>query len=152
RAIVPLLDASRLADFIVLALSSVQEVDSLGHLILRSILAQGVSNVISVVANITARQSQKQRADVKKSLISYIKQYTHVETKMYATDIASEAASIMRLLCTQIPDGIRWREQRSYVLAQKIWWDGGIRLEGVVRGKGFNVDRLVNVTGWGDFQ
>jgi pre-rRNA-processing protein TSR1 len=43
------LDACRMADFVVLALSSEVEVEEQGELLLRSIEGQGISNVVAVV-------------------------------------------------------------------------------------------------------
>jgi pre-rRNA-processing protein TSR1 len=49
RDLIAVLDACRLADFVVLALSAREEVDSFGELLIKSIQAQGISNVVTVV-------------------------------------------------------------------------------------------------------
>jgi pre-rRNA-processing protein TSR1 len=49
RDLFPVLDACKVADFVVLVLSANREVDEHGELILRSIEAQGISNAIPVV-------------------------------------------------------------------------------------------------------
>lgn len=48
RELIPALNACRVADFVVMILSPVQEVDEKGELLLRCIEGQGVSNVITV--------------------------------------------------------------------------------------------------------
>lgn len=48
RNLISALDACRVADFVVMILSPVQEVDEQGELLLRCIEGQGVSNVITV--------------------------------------------------------------------------------------------------------
>jgi pre-rRNA-processing protein TSR1 len=49
RDLVAVLDACRLADFVVLVLSATEEVDSFGELLIKSIQTQGISNVVTVV-------------------------------------------------------------------------------------------------------
>lgn len=49
RHLIPVLDACRMADFVVLILSADQEMDDYGEHLLRGIESQGVSNVITVV-------------------------------------------------------------------------------------------------------
>jgi pre-rRNA-processing protein TSR1 len=68
----------------------------------------------------------------------------------------------MRSLCCSTPEGIRWRDERSYMLIENIKWSspsatataptGEAVLTGVVRGRGLKADRLVHVPEWGDFQ
>lgn len=49
RHLIPVLDACRLADVVILVLSAEEEVDSYGETILKCIESQGVSNIITVV-------------------------------------------------------------------------------------------------------
>jgi len=49
RDLLSVLDACKVADFVVLVLSAKQEVDEHGELLLRSIEAQGISNTIPAV-------------------------------------------------------------------------------------------------------
>jgi pre-rRNA-processing protein TSR1 len=49
RDLIAVLDACRLADFVVLVLSATEEVDSFGELLIKSIQTQGISNVVTVV-------------------------------------------------------------------------------------------------------
>jgi len=58
-------------------------------------------------------------------------------------------------VCTGIPVGIRWREQRSYLLPDGWRWDedeGKVVCWGTVRGKPLQVDRLIHLPSYGDFQ
>lgn len=71
---------------------------------------------------------------------------------------------MMRSLCTSIPKGIRWREERSWMVVEDVKWPSGkasmtedeakgeVVLTGVVRGKGLKADRLVEVGDWGTYQ
>jgi pre-rRNA-processing protein TSR1 len=70
----------------------------------------------------------------------------------------------MRSLCTTTPRGIHWREDRSWMMVENVQWPAGknamiglddageVIITGVVRGKGLQADRLVQVGDWGDFQ
>jgi pre-rRNA-processing protein TSR1 len=70
----------------------------------------------------------------------------------------------MRSLCTTTPKGIHWRDDRSWMAVEDVQWPGGkkamtgsdiggdVIITGVVRGKGLQADRLVQVGDWGDFQ
>jgi pre-rRNA-processing protein TSR1 len=49
RDLLAVLDACRLADFAVLVMSATEEVDSYGELLIRSMVTQGISNVVTVV-------------------------------------------------------------------------------------------------------
>jgi pre-rRNA-processing protein TSR1 len=97
----------------------------------------------------------KTRAEVKKSLLTYIQQYIPTTERVFAADDRGEAAVVMRTVCTGIPHGIRWREQRSYVLPEGWRWDdeeGKVVFWGTVRGKALQVDRLLDLGIWGQFQ
>lgn len=56
RDLLSVLDACKVADFVVLVLSANQEVDKHGELILRSIEAQGISNTIPVAQVFSFRE------------------------------------------------------------------------------------------------
>lgn len=71
----------------------------------------------------------------------------------------------MRSLCTTTPRGIRWREERSWMLIEDMQWpsdgiapgsgastNGELVITGVVRGKNLKADRLIHLSDWGDFQ
>ncbi|GAO46472.1 DUF663-domain-containing protein [Saitoella complicata NRRL Y-17804] len=155
RDYVSIVDACKAADFTVFILSANQEVDEFGELCLRSIQSQGISNVVTVVQHLDTVDGIKTKADVKKSLLSFISYFFPTEEKVHAIDSAAEALNVVRALCTQHPSGINWRENRSYVLAESVTYEeegNNVVVEGIVRGKGLNVDRLVHIQGWGDYQ
>ncbi|CUS12601.1 unnamed protein product [Tuber aestivum] len=154
RELLSVLDACKVADFVVLVLSAKQEVDEHGDLLLRSIEGQGISNTISVVQHLETIEPAKRRPDVKKSLLSYISHFFPTLSKVYALESEQESSNIIRTLCTSTPKGVHWRDARSYLLADDVRWneDEGLVIGGVVRGKGLKSDRLVHIPGHGDFQ
>lgn len=89
---------------------------------------------------------------------------------------SSEATLIVRALCEKTPKGLRWREKRPRVLAERMGWEknaaaeaapsvaaerpegmegedlGTLVVEGVVRGNRLSANRLMHIQGWGDYK
>ncbi|KAF2834605.1 DUF663-domain-containing protein [Patellaria atrata CBS 101060] len=164
RDIMTILNACRAAEFVLFVLSANEEVDDVGELILRTVESQGVSNVITVVQNLEKIEPAKRRPQLLSSLKSYITHFYPTQEKVYSLDSRQDCANVLRSLCTLTPKGIKWREDRSWMLVEDVRWSGGkkalidgnetgeVILSGIVRGKGLKADRLVQVGDWGDFQ
>ncbi|KAL1881129.1 hypothetical protein VTK73DRAFT_4806 [Phialemonium thermophilum] len=150
------LDAARVADFVVLVLSADVEVDELGELILRSVESQGVSTVFTVVQGLNKIEPQKQRLSVLSSLKSYITHFHPDQEKLYNLDSRQECSNLMRSLCSTTPKGVRWRDERSWMLVEDVQFASSDSeqtiLTGVVRGRGLKADRLIQVGDWGTFK
>ena len=143
-----ILDSCLSADYILILLSSTVEVPEESLNVLRSILSQGTPSIIPLVANLSVHSSAKIQAQVKKSLLTYIQQYIPTADRVFAADDPAEASTVMRMVCTNIPSGIRWREQRSYLLPEGWRWDdeeGVVVFWGTIRGKPLQVDRLIHL-------
>ena len=155
------LDACRSADFVVLLLSPTEEPGEEGELLLKTIEGQGVSNVLTMVQNFDTVEPAKKRPQVVTSLKSYITHFFPSQEKILSLDSESECSNAIRSLCTTTPKGIRWREDRSWMLVEKVEWprntisistEGEVVITGVVRGRGLKANRLVQVGDWGHFQ
>ncbi|OJJ58977.1 hypothetical protein ASPSYDRAFT_89700 [Aspergillus sydowii CBS 593.65] len=153
------LDACRMADFVVVAVSAQVEVEEQGELLLRSIEGQGISNVVAVVQGLDQVNPPKKRPQVSVSLKSFLNHFFPAVDKVLSVDSRQECSNAIRSLCTATPKGIRWRDDRSWMLIENVKWPESagdavddVVLTGVVRGKGLKADRLVHVPGWGDFQ
>jgi len=156
RDLTACLDAARVADFIILILSAEEEVDDLGELIIRSIEGQGMSTMFTMVQGLNKVEPAKQKLSVVASLKSYITHFHPEQEKLYSIDNRQDCANLMRSLCNTTPKGIRWRDERSWLLVEDVKFGGtqsdSTVFTGVVRGKGLNADRLVQVGEWGTFQ
>ncbi|KAK9468020.1 hypothetical protein V1512DRAFT_246770 [Lipomyces arxii] len=153
RHFTTIIDAAQTADFVVFVLSAKQEVDQFGETCLRSIVAQGVSTVYSVVQHLDQVESPKMQTELRKSLLSYMTHFFAEQEKIYSVENAQECLNVIRTLCQQFPKGVHWRDSRVYVMADKVWHqDGSLVVEGLVRGKKLSPDRLVHIPGYGDFQ
>ncbi|GKU15979.1 unnamed protein product [Fusarium langsethiae] len=150
------LDAARVADFVIVVLSANVEVDELGELILRSVESQGMSTLFTIVEGLDKVEPAKQRQSVLGSLRSFITHFHPGQEKLYSIESRQECANLMRSLCSTIPKGIRWRDERSWMLAEDIKFayseSEPTVITGIVRGKGLKADRLVQVGDWGTFQ
>ncbi|KAE9375767.1 putative ribosome biogenesis protein tsr1 like protein [Stipitochalara longipes BDJ] len=156
RELMACLDAGRVADFVIFVLSPDQEVDALGELIIRSVESQGLSTLLTVVQGLDKVEPPKRRAQVLSSLKSWITHFHPDQEKVHNLDSRQECANLMRSLCTTTPKGVRWREERSWMLVDEVQWpeneQSNVVLTGVIRGKGLKADRLVQVGDWGEFQ
>ncbi|CDO94321.1 unnamed protein product [Kluyveromyces dobzhanskii CBS 2104] len=154
-----ILDCAKVADFVVFGLSGTSEVDTeFGEQIIRSLEFQGISSYMGVVSNLSQVHSkEKFQLDVKKSLQSYFSHFFPNEDSIHNLEKASEANIALRTLCQKYPRSVRWRDARGYLLADNIDFiessenSGHLVVQGIVRGSGFNVDRLIHLPGMGDF-
>ncbi|KAF2212357.1 hypothetical protein CERZMDRAFT_112073 [Cercospora zeae-maydis SCOH1-5] len=147
------LDSCRVADFVLFVLSANEEVDEAGEELLRSIEAQGVSTVLTGVYGLDGVEPAKKRPDVVKSLKSFITHFFATQEKVHDLGNRQDCSNVMRSLCTTMPKGVRWREDRSWMLLEDCKWEGDEAVvTGVVRGRGLKADRLVQVGDWGDVQ
>lgn len=156
RDLTTCLDYCRVADYVIFILSPEREVDELGELIIRSVESQGLSTVATTVQGLDAIQPPKRRPQVVGSLKSYITHFHPEQEKVHSLDSRQECSNLMRSLCTTTPKGIRWREERSWMVVEDVTWPENesedVVFTGVVRGRNLKADRLVQVGDWGDFQ
>lgn len=161
RDLLSALDACRVADFVILLLSPTQDADEEGELLLRAIEGQGVSNVLTMVQNLETVEPPKKRSQIVSSLKSYITHFFPTQEKIHNLDLDRECANVIRTLCTTTPKGVKWREDRSWMLIEDVKWPEGEELSttygevvftGVIRSKGLKANRLVQIGDWGHFQ
>ncbi|PKS09679.1 hypothetical protein jhhlp_004299 [Lomentospora prolificans] len=156
RDLTSCLDAARVADFVVILLSADVEVDHLGELILRSIQSQGLSTLYTAVHGLGKVDNAKHKQQTLSSLKSYITHFHPDQDKLFSLDNRQDCANLMRSLCSTTPKGIKWRDERSWMLVEEVEFPSSESeptiVTGVVRGRGLKADRLVQVGDWGAFQ
>ncbi|CAG8493832.1 12709_t:CDS:10 [Ambispora gerdemannii] len=159
RNFIDILDACKVADFIVFVMSAEVEVDNFGEQCVKAIQAQGVPTVIAAVMHLEL-QSPKKRNDVKKSLLSFLNYFFPDEEKIHSLDVSQEALNVLRTICTQLPKNVHWRDTHPYMLADDVGFDansedenfGTLRVTGYARGNPFSANRLVHLQNFGDYQ
>lgn len=146
------LDACKVADYVVFALSSEVEVDQWGDTLLRSLQAQGLPEVITVVSSSTPMEA-KSKTGIMKSLLSFIQYFVPSQTRIYDIHTSSDTLNAVRALCEGKPEDAKWREDRTYILGENVEWDSGILgVTGVIRGAPLSPNRLIHIPNYGDFQ
>ncbi|KAJ1725090.1 ribosome biogenesis protein tsr1 [Coemansia erecta] len=159
RSLLDILDAAAVADYMILALSATEEVDAFGERCLAAIQNQGHAAVFPVITGLAA-VAQKRQAEVRKSLQSFTEHFFPDAAKPHCVETPAEALAVLRMVATQVPRAIKWRDTRAYVVAEKVEFEradaqtgrGLLAVTGVVRGAGLSANRLVHVPGFGDFQ
>src|SRR2546423_1499278 len=161
RDIIDALDTCRLADWVVLVATSDQDFTAAEDALLRAIEGQGITSVAAIVQGSNQAQpgssSSKSAVNLKKSLNHYFPSLD----KVYSAANKSDWANLVRSLCTATTKGIRWRDNRSWMLVEDVEWEAPApsakeqataTLTGVVRGRPLDPDRVVHIPGWGRFQ
>lgn len=146
------LDACKVADYVVFALSSTIQVDVWGDTLLRTLQAQGLPDVVTVVApNDTL--DPKSRTATLKSLLSFIQYFVPTQLRVFDLHASSDRLNAVRTVAEGKPADVRWREGRSWILAESSeWQDGTLAVTGVVRGAPMSPNRLIHIPNVGDFQ
>ena len=111
RDLFAVLDACRVADFVLFVLSAQEEVDEQGEQILRCVESQGISTVLTGAYGLDHVEPAKKRPEVLKSLKSYITHFFAAQEKVHDLSSRQDCSNVMRSLCTTTPKGIRWRRR-----------------------------------------
>ncbi|KAJ2830157.1 ribosome biogenesis protein tsr1 [Coemansia erecta] len=159
RNVLDILDAAKVADYMVMGLSADVEVDAFGEHCLAAIQNQGHAGVFPVVQGLDAVPA-KRRADVRRSLQSFMTHFFPDADRVYAADSGTEQLALLRTLAAAAPRGIRWRDARPYMLADAVEFapsatDAGVgrlAVTGYLRGANLSANRLIHIPSFGDFQ
>ncbi|TFY62574.1 hypothetical protein EVJ58_g3788 [Rhodofomes roseus] len=147
------LDACKAADYVVFVLSSTVEVDGWGDTLLRTLQAQGLPEVVTVVTSSEGPMEPKEKSGIMKSLLSFIQYFVPSQSRVYDMHTGSDALNAVRTLCEGRPSDVKWREGRPWVVGEQVRWeDGVLSVTGVVRGAPLSANRLVHLPNHGDFQ
>jgi pre-rRNA-processing protein TSR1 len=137
---------------VVFVLSSSVEVDAWGDTLLRTLQAQGLPDVVSVVSP-DASMDAKSRPGILKSLLSFIQYFSPNQTRVFDLHVSSDRLNALRSLSEGKPADVRWKEGRCSLLGETVEWeDGTLKVTGIVRGAALSPDRLVHLPNFGDYQ
>ncbi|KAI0373939.1 ribosome biogenesis protein tsr1 [Pilatotrama ljubarskyi] len=146
------LDACKVADYVVFVLSPNVEVDQWGDTLLRTLQAQGLPEVVTVVSS-DEPMEPKEKSGIMKSLLSFIQYFVPSQARVYDMHHSSDSLNAVRALCEGKPSDVKWREGRSWILGEKVdWADGTLAVTGVVRGIHLSANKLIHLPNFGDFQ
>jgi pre-rRNA-processing protein TSR1 len=146
------LDACKLADYVVFVLSPSMEVGAWGETVLRTLQTQGLPDVVPVVAP-DHHIDPKARSGILKSLLSFMQYFFPEQPKVFDLNALSDQLSTVRALSEGKPRDVRWRQGRSWLLAESVdWTNGNLTVTGTVRGTHLSSNRLVHLSNYGDYQ
>ena len=161
------LDICKLADWVVFVLDTEQRYGEEEDLFLKSLQGQGITNVTALVTNLESKIPAPKRMRYLTEMNIAFGRYFPALDKLSSLDNSSDCSNLVRRLCTASTKGIRWRDDRSWMLVEGISWSSQedvswssqfnsaatttVTISGTIRGKALNPDRLVHIPGWGDF-
>ncbi len=75
------------------------------------------------------------------------------QPRVFDLNTTSDQLSTVRAMSEGKPRDVRWRQGRSWLLAESVdWMDGNLAITGTVRGAQLSSNRLVHLSNHGDFQ
>lgn len=153
-----LLDAVKVADSVLALISPTGGIDDYGLHCLSCLFGQGLPSVTIAVQGFKSIP-QKKQGDVRKTLQKSLEKW-FPNDKFHSLDNSQDGLVILRQLSNQKLGSIKYRENHPHLLAEKISFEknsenpevGTLCLSGYLRGRILNVNNLVHLPGWGDFQ
>uniref|UniRef100_A0A1A8SCU1 Pre-rRNA-processing protein TSR1 homolog n=1 Tax=Nothobranchius rachovii TaxID=451742 RepID=A0A1A8SCU1_9TELE len=160
-----LLDVAKVADSLVFVLDPAEGWDSYGDYCLSCLFAQGLPSHALVCQGVSDIPVKK-RVESRKTL-SKITEVRFPDARLFPLDSDQDATLLLRHLGCQKQRKLGFRTRRPHLLAQQVTFTpncpaegagsgptglGTLRVSGYVRGRALRVDRLVHISGHGDFQ
>uniref|UniRef100_A0A8D8XGS9 Pre-rRNA-processing protein TSR1 homolog n=1 Tax=Cacopsylla melanoneura TaxID=428564 RepID=A0A8D8XGS9_9HEMI len=152
------LDALKAADNVLFLMSPSEGIDSTGHVLLTAIIAQGLPTTAMAIFNLNDVPIKKRndcKLDIEKKASRYIP-----DEKVTGLSNAMDVLNILRKIGNQKQRKVVFRDRRPHLLAEKVDFiykendntKGVLKVTGYLRGQSLNVNALVHIPGWGDFQ
>ncbi|KAK5868806.1 hypothetical protein PBY51_009783 [Eleginops maclovinus] len=160
-----LLDVAKIADSLLFVLDSTEGWDNYGEYCLSCLFAQGLPSHALVCQGVSDLPVKK-KVESKRAL-SKITEIRFPDERIYPLDSEQDGTLLLRHLGTQRQRKLGFRSRRSHLLAQNVTFTpnspaegtgsgptglGTLCVSGYVRGCPLQVNRLVHITGYGDFQ
>ena len=82
------------------------------------------------------------------------------DSRLFTLDSNNDSLLLLRTLANHKIHDVLYRDRRAHLLADDVAWEmtsaelgcGTLRLTGFVRGRALDVNGVVHLPGWGDFQ
>ncbi|XP_077397944.1 pre-rRNA-processing protein TSR1 homolog [Festucalex cinctus] len=161
-----LLDVAKTADSLMFVLDSTEGWDSYGDYCLSCLFAQGLPSYALVCQGLSDL-TVKKKVDSRRAL-SKVTEIRFPEARLFTLDTEQEVTLLLRHLGTQRQRKLGFRSRRSHLVAQRVTFTpnaasgqgtpggptglGTLCVSGYVRGRPLRADRLVHISGHGDFQ
>ncbi|XP_035217996.1 pre-rRNA-processing protein TSR1 homolog, partial [Stegodyphus dumicola] len=154
KDLISVMDAMKVADVLVLIHSS-DPPDDNKNMLLSVIIAHALPTTIHVVQGLE-KLNPKKKAECRKHILKTLEK-RFPDEKLHSADTKQEFQLLLRQIGCQKQRPVAFRDARFHLLAENIEYDptldnGTLKVSGYVRGKPLNVNGLVHIPGWGDFQ
>eukprot|EP01114_Cavostelium_apophysatum_P010723 TRINITY_DN2482_c0_g1_i6.p1 TRINITY_DN2482_c0_g1~~TRINITY_DN2482_c0_g1_i6.p1 ORF type:complete len:659 (+),score=185.51 TRINITY_DN2482_c0_g1_i6:1078-3054(+) len=164
--LVAILDILKVADVLVLVIETNQGVDAHGEKLISLIKAQGQPAILGALSGLES-VPPKHRNQTKKDITKLFHMRFPDEPRLvpFELDTANNSpvpqdfAQVLRFIGAIPAQSHRWRERRPYIVADQLeFLPGGeglvgtVLLSGYIRGAALDVNNLIHIPDWGDFQ
>lgn len=153
-----LLDAVKVSDCVLLVASDTDGIDAYGSYCLSCLFAQGIPSTVTVIQGLKSH-NQKKQIEIKKMVQKKLEKRFPAE-KLHSLDTEQDGLLALRAVGVIKLRDIALRDHRPYMLAEAITYEldseesssGTLKVSGYIRGQPLNVNGVVHIPGWGDFQ
>ena len=156
--ITSVLNCAKSADTILFLSSTDGKLEESMPQILTCLLAQCLPNTALAIQGLNS-VPEKKRSEIKKNVSKMLETWLPDE-KPYVLDTEMDASILLRHVANQKQRPVFYRENRPYILADKLEFgaedseklSGTLKVSGFLRGRALDVNKLVHIPGFGDFQ
>ncbi|GAB1600743.1 pre-rRNA-processing protein TSR1 homolog [Argonauta hians] len=153
-----LLDAAKIADSVLAVVSPTEGIDEYGSNCLSLLFGQGLPAITFIVQNFRSIP-QKKQSDARKFIQKCIDKWLP-DGKFHSLDNIQDGLVILRQIVHHKLPSVKYRENRPHLIAENVIFElnsemedaGTLKLTGFLRGRTLNVNNLVHLPGWGDYQ
>ncbi|KAJ3279678.1 hypothetical protein HK104_001246 [Borealophlyctis nickersoniae] len=159
RHTLDILDALKVADFVIFVMSANVEVDDFGTNCLTAIKAQGLPSALSFVQHLETHPA-KMQTGIRRSLTLFMEDHFPGDHRIFSVGVETECVNALRYITSQRPKPLVWRDRHAYICAEGVEFEGNaddasrgtLKVTGYVRGNNLSANRLVHIPAHGDFQ
>ncbi|PIO75356.1 AARP2CN domain protein [Teladorsagia circumcincta] len=152
------LDCIKVSDVVCFLWPTNGELSDEDRLLLTIVKAHGLPSIVNVTPNFAQIPIGKKREDARKHVQSLITDESLVASKLFCSDTVAEQVLLVRHFIDMKKNKMILQKRRPHILVEKLELaddNSGIcsvLASGYLRGPTWNVNHLVHIQGWGDFQ
>ncbi|VDM38950.1 unnamed protein product [Toxocara canis] len=151
-------DVVKVSDVVAFAWPLDGEVSAEQELFMSCLLSHGLPATMHFAPGIAALSTPKSKENARKNIERLIGKWSFGDAKLMACESDSDGLLALRLISTMKKKPMVTQRRRPHVLIEKteaVDTDGDhctLKVNGYVRGPSLNVNRLVHLPGWNDYQ
>ncbi|RCN38444.1 AARP2CN domain protein [Ancylostoma caninum] len=152
------LDSVKVSDVVCFLWPLQNQLSDVEHLLLTVLKAHGLPSFVNVAPHLGSVPVGKKKEDARKNVQSLIAEVSLTTSKLFCCDTEAERVLLLRHFVDMKKNKMLLQKRRPHILVEKLDVvddnDGicSILATGYLRGPTWNVNHLVHIQGWGDFQ